>query len=97
MVSQIIWGRFAQQDRLQILYYWHNHNKSKAFSKKLNSLFNEGLHLVCKYPTIGKPTDKPNIRLKIVREYFLVYEILEDKIIVLRVWDSKRNPKDLLY
>jgi len=97
MVRQIIWGRFAQHDRLQILFYWHKRNKSKTFSKKLNSLFNEGLKLVCKYPTIGKPTNKPNIRIKIVREYFLVYEIYEDKIIVLRVWDSRQNPNDLLY
>ena len=97
MVRQINWGRFAQQDRLHILYYWHEHNKSKTFSKRLNSLFNEGLNLVGKYPKIGNPEDKPNIRIKIVREYFLVYEILEDKIIVLRIWDSRRNPKYLLY
>lgn len=97
MVRQIVWGRFSQQERLQILYYWNNRNKSKAFSTKLNSLFNQGLSLVCKYPHIGKPTNKPNIRIKIVREYFLVYEIYEDKIVVLRIWDSRRNPKDLLY
>jgi plasmid stabilization system protein ParE len=97
MVGQIVWGRVAQQDRLQILDYWHKRNKSKMFSKKLNSLFNKGLNLVCKYPNIGKSTNKPNIRIKIVREYSLVYEILEDKIIVLRVWDSRRNPKELLF
>jgi len=97
MVRQIIWGRLAQKERLQILHYWDNRNKSKAFSIKLNRLFKNDLNLVCNYPFIGKPTNKPNIRIKIVREYCLVYEILENKIIVLRVWDSRRNPKDLLF
>ena len=97
MVRQIVWGRFSQQDRMQILNYWNNRNKSKIFSTKLNYLFNQGLSLVCKYPQIGKPTNKPNIRIKIVRGYFLVYEIYDDKIVVLRIWDSRRNPKDLLY
>jgi plasmid stabilization system protein ParE len=97
MVRQIIWGRLAQKDRLQILNYWENRNKSKAFIRKLNLLFKHDLNLVCNYPFIGKPTNKPNIRIKIVKEYLLVYEIHTGKIVVLRVWDSRRNPKDLLY
>lgn len=97
MVRRIIWGRLAQKDRLQILYYWDNRNKSKAFSKKLNRLFKHDLNLVCNFPLIGKPTNKPNIRIKIVKEYLLVYEIHTEKIVVLRVWDTRRNPKDLLY
>lgn len=97
MARRIVWGRFAQKDRLQILHYWENRNKSKTFSKKLNSLFIQGLNFVCNFPFIGKPTDKPDIRIKIVRNYFLVYQIYEDKIVVLRVWDSRRNPNELIY
>lgn len=97
MVRQIIWGRLAQNDRLQILQYWDNRNKSKAFSTKLNRLFKHDLTLVCNFPFIGKPTNKPNIRIKIIREYLIVYEIHTEKIVVLRVWDTRRNPKDLLY
>jgi toxin YoeB len=51
----------------------------------------------CPYPFIGKPTNKPNIRIKIIREYLIVYEIHTEKIVVLGVWDTRRNPKDLLY
>ena len=97
MVRQIVWGHLAQKERLQILHYWDKRNKTKAFSRKLNQIFKQDLNLVCKYPYIGKPTNKPNIRIKIVREYLLVYEINTEKIIVLRVWDSRRNPTDLLY
>ena len=97
MVRQLIWGRLAQKERLQILHYWDNRNKSRAFSKKLNRLLKHDLNLVCNFPFIGKPTNKPNIRIKIIREYLIVYEIHTEKIVILRVWDTRRNPKDLLY
>ncbi len=97
MVRKIVWGHLAQKERLQILLYWDNRNRSKSFSIKLNRLFRQDLNIVCQYPYIGKPTNKPNIRIKIVRDYLLVYEISTENIVVLRVWDSRRNPKDLLY
>jgi toxin YoeB len=97
MVRKIVWGHLAQKERLQILFYWDNRNRSKSFSIKLNRLFIKDLNIVCQYPYIGKPTNKPNIRIKIVRDYLLVYEINKENIVVLRIWDSRRNPKDLLY
>lgn len=54
MVRRIAWGRLAQKDRLQILHYWENQNKSKIFSKKLDGLFKQNLNLLLKYPFIGK-------------------------------------------
>lgn len=97
MVRKIEWGRLAQKDRLQILHYWEKRNKSKTYSSKLDRLFKHDLKTVCRYPFIGKPTNKPNIRIKIVRDYLLVYEINTEKIVVLRVWDTRRNPMKLEY
>jgi len=97
MVRQIEWGRLAQNERLQILHYWDMRNKSKAYSRKLDRLFKKDLKTVCRYPFIGKPTNKPNIRIKIVRDYLLVYEINTEKIVVPRVWDTRRNLTKLKY
>lgn len=97
MVRRIVWVLKAQKDRIQILSYWNNRNKSNTFSRKLDRIFRESLDIICKYPFIGKPTDKPNVRIKIVLDYLLIYEITENEIIVLRVWDSRRNPGELKY
>jgi toxin YoeB len=95
MARRIVWVFLAQNDRKEILAYWKEKNKSVSYSKKLDKLFREALKLIVKYPFIGKPTNKKNIRIKIVRSYFLIYEITTEEIVVLRIWDSRQNPKKI--
>jgi len=95
MARRIIWVIQAQKDRKEILGYWKERNKSVAYSKKLDKFFREALQLILKFPFIGKPTNKKNIRIKIVRSYFLIYEITAEDIVVLRIWDTRQNPKKI--
>lgn len=95
MVRQIIWTEKAQNDRFEIFTYWNNKNRSVAYSKKLHSLINDSLQLICKYPTMGKQTDRKDVRVKVLRDYLIVYEITEKEIIVLTIWDCRQNPEDL--
>ncbi len=92
MARQIVWTFQAQDDRKRIFSYWNSRNKSTQYSKKLNRLFTDSLTLVCKRPLIGKRTDLLNVRAKIVRDYMLFYEITDEHIVVLTVWDSRQNP-----
>lgn len=95
MVRSVIWVNEAQNDRIEILKYWIERNKSKTYSKKLNQLFKESLNRISKYPFIGKLTDLENVRIKIVRDYVIYYKITLNEIIVLRIWDSRQNPEFL--
>lgn len=95
MARRIIWVLQAQKDRKEILTYWKDRNKSANYSRKLDKRFRDALKLTAKYPFIGKPTNKKNIRIKIVSSYFLIYEITSEEIIVLRIWDSRQNPKKI--
>ncbi|EDM43381.1 hypothetical protein SCB49_01462 [unidentified eubacterium SCB49] len=96
MVKQIIWSRRAQADRLDILNYWNQRNKSKTFSKKLNELFKEAVKLIAEYPEIGKLTDDKNARIKIVSDYFIIYELDEEyRLYILTIWDSRQKPEKL--
>jgi len=61
----------------------------------LDLYFQRALHLAAAHPTLGKPTNKPKVRVKIVRDYFLIYEIQEDTIVLLTIWDTRRNPEKL--
>lgn len=85
MVRRIVWVYQAQKDRIQILTYWLNRNKSNTFGRKLDKNIRKSIDIISKYPLIGKPTYKPNIRIKIVADYFLIYEITDNEIIVLRI------------
>lgn len=95
MAKRIVWTDKAQSDRFSIFEYWNNRNKSKLYSKKLNNLINESLILVSKHPLIGKRTDVENVRVKLLRDYLIVYEEAENEIVVLTIWDNRRNPESL--
>jgi toxin YoeB len=95
MVKQVVWSNKAQQDRKDILGYWRQRNKSNAYSKKLNELFKEAIKIISDFPKIGKPTDFENVRIKIVRDYFVIYEESEKHIYILTVWDSRQDPEKI--
>jgi toxin YoeB len=95
MVRRITWTARAQNDRRKIFEYWNNRNKSNLYSRKLNDLIRRSLVLIAKYPHIGKRTDKKNVRLKILKDYLIIYEVMTKEILVLTIWDCRQNPEDL--
>ena len=95
MVKQVVWSLRAQNDRKKILNYWRLRNKSNTYSKKLNQLFKNSIQIIKDFPQIGKSTDDPNTRIKIVKDYLLFYEETETQILILTIWDSRQDPDKL--
>lgn len=93
MAKGIEWSERARNELFKILYYWTKRNKSKTYSEKLNGLILEAIELVADAPETGVPTKYTNVRIKIVRDYFVYYSIQQELIEVLTIWDSRRNPK----
>lgn len=95
MVRRIIWSAVAIQERSEILKYWSVRNKSKVFSKKLYVLLVETAERISVNPTIGHLTNRTNTRIKIVRDYLIVYKIDIDDIKILSIIDGRRNPEEI--
>jgi addiction module RelE/StbE family toxin len=95
MAKQVVWSLRAQAERKQILEYWRHRNKSKTYSKKLNQLFKESVKIISDFPQIGKLTDDSNTRVKIVKDYLIIYEETETRIFILTIWDSRQDPDKL--
>ena len=95
MAKQIVWSQRAQRDRKEILEYWRVRNKSNTYSKKLNRLFKESIKIITDFSEIGKPTDQANTRIKIVKDYLIIYEETETQILILTIWDSRQDPGKL--
>ena len=93
--KEVIWSLRAHQDRLWILEYWIDRNKSKVYSEKLYELFNSAIDIISVYPEIGKPTNKPRVRAKIVRHYLIVYEVQSEFVDILTIRESQQDPKKL--
>jgi toxin YoeB len=95
MAKQVIWTKRAFEDRRMILEYWIARNKSNRYSLHLNQVFENTADLISKYPKIGKKTEFHDIRLKIVRNYFLTYRETKTKIEILTIWDYRQDPENL--
>ena len=95
MAKQVIWSLRAQNDKKEILDFWRQRNKSNTYSKKLNELFKESIKIILDFPQIGKVTDDTKARIKIVRDYLIIYEETETQIFILTIWDSRQDPDRL--
>jgi toxin YoeB len=95
MAKEVVWSLRALKERKDILDYWRLRNKSTSYSKKLNQLFKESVKIITDFPQIGKPTDDLNTRIKIVRDYLIIYEETESQIHILTLWDSRQDPEKL--
>lgn len=94
MAYQIIWTEKANIERQHILEFWAENNKSKVYSLKLNKLFIAAIRDLSRKPDIGRKTEFENVRVKIVRDYLIFYEIIKEEILVLSVWDGRRDKKN---
>jgi predicted nucleotide-binding protein (sugar kinase/HSP70/actin superfamily) len=86
------WSENAVLTRKSIFRYWNNRNKSIIYSKKLRILFKEALKIVSDFSDSSMESSKKDVRLKLVRDYYLVYQITSDSIVVLDIWDTRQNP-----
>ena len=91
---RIVWTKSAHLERIEILNYWYNKTKSKAYSKKLNKLFSETNKLLWTHPEIGSISKDNSIRITIVRDYLIFYEFTTTELIIFSVWDTRRDEKD---
>ena len=97
MAKKVVWSLRAQNDRKQIFSYGNKRNKSNGYSIRLNKLLKEATKAISDYPKIEKITERENIRIKIVRDYLIVYKEIENKIEVLRIFNSYQDPAKLKF
>nr|WP_315198807.1 hypothetical protein [uncultured Flavobacterium sp.] len=91
MVRRLIWSIEARNSRKNIFEYW---NKSRAYSRKLNLLFNTHLKNVIQLPEFGKTTFREDSKFIIVSHFEIIYKTTPNEIVVLDIWDTRQNPQN---
>jgi plasmid stabilization system protein ParE len=97
MVRKIVWTPQAKIDRYEILDYYFKQGTPKKTLKLLDLKLREVIKLIPSFPLIGKPFGKHSERAIYKYPYCVVYELLESDILILHVWDTRRNPEDFKY
>jgi len=91
----VVWTRNSEIQLQNILGFYNRRNKSIFYSEKIYVKFKTKLNTTIENPEIGIKTKLNNIRGLIVDNFILYYEILPDKIMVLKVWDCRQNHEKL--
>ena len=91
---KIDWSIEARLDLLDILEFYIKQNDTATYSIKLNSEINKSIKLLSKNPFFGIQTDYDSVRALISGNYQIIYEIFDKLIIIIMVWDCRRDPED---
>ena len=97
MAKRLIWSVRAKSDLIAILIFWNENNQSDHYSKKLTKRINDLLLVICENNFLGKPTTTNNVRITICDSYLIIYEILDSAILVLTIFDGRRDPHKLTF
>jgi plasmid stabilization system protein ParE len=84
----------ARLDLVEILEFYLQRNGNSIYSKKLNSRINGSVKLLVKNPFLGKQTEDPAIRVLITGDYQIIYEVFEKLILIVMIWDCRKDPAD---
>jgi toxin YoeB len=93
----IVWTSTAKLELKLIFDFFNDRNKSKTYSLKLHRKIQTELNLLIKQPYIGKKTNEINVRGILVENYILFYELNDNVIVILSVWDTRQNPDKLMF
>lgn len=96
MAKRLIWSPLARKIRKEVLQYWILRNKSKYYSQKLNVLFENSAQQIADFPYSGISVSDNIYRGKLIKDYYILYKIKDDSIEILFIWDTRKDPANLL-
>jgi len=90
----ISWSLEAEYDLNDILEFYIKRNTNATYSKKLYSRIKKDILALSNNPKLGLSSGIDSTRVLITGDYQIVYEIIDKKIVISMIWDSRRNPED---
>lgn len=91
---KVEWSIEARLDLLDILEFYFQRNGNANYSRKLNSKINKSIKFVTKNTLLGLQTAIDSVRAIVTGDYQIIYEIIENTLLIAMVWDCRRNPED---
>jgi len=91
---KIEWSLEARLDLIDILELYIQRNGNSIYSRKLYLQINKSIQFLVKNPFIGKQTEDPSVRALITGDYQIIYEVFDKLILIIMIWDCRRDPED---
>jgi len=94
MVKKVVFTERAEKERLSILEYYFEQTGSTKIPTQIYQQFNRTIDNILHFPESGVKLKNSN-RGIIKSHYKIVYKIENDSIVILHIWDTRQNPKNL--
>ena len=91
---KIEWSKEAKSDLINILEFYNKRNGNSNCSRKLHQKINNNVRFIAKQSHIGIKTDYESIKTVITGDYQIIYEVFDQFILIMMIWDCRRNPED---
>jgi hypothetical protein len=91
----VVWTERAKKEKRIILQFWVDYNQNKTYASQLNIDFTKQAELIGIFNHLGKPTDFKDVRVSFIGNFSLLYKIEIEEIVIVGIWDNRRNPDDL--
>ncbi|MBS1493158.1 MAG: type II toxin-antitoxin system RelE/ParE family toxin [Bacteroidetes bacterium] len=89
---KIIWSSSAEKTLDDISVYYLN-SYGVNYGKKLINRIIDAVEIIKDNVQIGKRTSRANVRFIIRGNYSIYYRVSKSDILILTIWDNRRNPK----
>lgn len=93
MDKRVIWSDKARQELFEVLEFWKTNNQSNTYSLHLYQKIQINIKYISENNFIGKPTSINDVRVVVVSNYLIFYQVNKEYIEILSFFDSRRNPK----
>ncbi|MDR3199292.1 MAG: type II toxin-antitoxin system RelE/ParE family toxin [Planctomycetaceae bacterium] len=96
--KQLIWTFHAENDIADILRFFRERNGNNNYGEKLLTAFQSAAELVRNNVKLGmcQSCHGRDVRFIVVEKtYQLFYEVKANRIMIIRIWDARRDPDSL--
>jgi len=90
---KIDWSAEARLDLKDILDFYLKQNRTATYSVHLNSEIIKSINLISNNPLICIDTDYDSVKTFIKGDYEIIYEIIEQSVLIIMIWDCRRDPE----
>ena len=94
--KEIIWSARAESELRKILEFYNERNGNSNYSLKLLDEIEDILDTLSQSEFIGLLTSNKKTRVLVMKVYLIFYEINDDRIEIMSLWDNRQDQRNRL-
>ena len=98
MGRKVIWTHHALREQRSIFDYWNRRNEHPSYSIRLRKNIRDQVLLLRLQPFVGNFTEEFAVHRKLIAaHYLLFYRFTATELLILSIWDTRRDPAQAPY